>query len=36
MMGQEYSSPVLADGKIYYMSRSGDGFVRPSKPLVRN
>ena len=27
MGGQEYSSPVLADGKIYYLSRSGDGFV---------
>jgi len=27
MMGQDYSSPVLADGKIYYLSRSGDAFV---------
>jgi len=27
MSGQEYSSPVLADGKIYFMSRSSDGFV---------
>ena len=25
--GQDYSSPVLADGKIYFMTRSGDGFV---------
>ncbi len=32
MMGQEYSSPVLADGKIYYMSRSGDGFVYAAGP----
>ena len=27
MMGQDYSSPVLADGKIYFLSRSGDAFV---------
>ena len=26
-MGGEYSSPVLADGKIYFLSRSGDAFV---------
>lgn len=25
--GQDYSSPVLADGKIYFVSRSGDIFV---------
>ena len=24
---QDYSSPVLADGKIYFLSRSGDAFV---------
>ena len=27
MGGQEYSSPVSADGKIYFMSRTGNGFV---------
>jgi outer membrane protein assembly factor BamB len=27
MLGQDYSSPVLADGKIYFLSRSGDAFV---------
>ena len=27
MGGQEYSSPVLADGKIYFLTRSGDAFV---------
>ena len=27
MSGQEYSSPVLANGKIYFMARSGDAFV---------
>ena len=27
MMGQDYSSPVLADGKIYFFSRSGVGYV---------
>jgi outer membrane protein assembly factor BamB len=25
--GQDYSSPVLADGKIYYVTRSGEAFV---------
>jgi outer membrane protein assembly factor BamB len=28
----DYSSPVLADGKIYYLSRSGDGFVFAAGP----
>ena len=27
MGGQDYSSPVLVDGKIYFMTRSGDGIV---------
>jgi hypothetical protein len=27
MAGGDYSSPIAADGKVYYMSRSGDGFV---------
>ena len=27
MGGQDYSSPVLADGKVYYVTRSGDGIV---------
>ena len=27
MGGQDYSSPVLADGKIYYVSRSGTAYV---------
>jgi hypothetical protein len=30
--GQDYSSPVLADGKIYYVSRSGTGYVYPVGP----
>lgn len=25
--GGDYSSPIIADGKIYFVSRSGDGFV---------
>jgi hypothetical protein len=25
--GQDYSSPVIADGKLFYMTRSGDGIV---------
>ncbi len=28
--GQDYSSPVIADGKIYYVTRSGDCFVLKS------
>jgi len=32
MAGQEYSSPVLANGKIYFMSRSGTGFVYDAGP----
>ncbi len=27
MRGQDYSSPVLANGKIYFVSRSGEVFV---------
>jgi outer membrane protein assembly factor BamB len=27
MRGQDYSSPVLGDGKIYYLSRTGEAFV---------
>jgi hypothetical protein len=27
MGGQDYSSPVLADGKIFYLSRSGTAYV---------
>lgn len=38
--GQIYSSPVLADGKLYYVSRCGAAFVlaaRPAfEPLARN
>ena len=26
-MGGDYSSPILADGKIYYIQRSGTAFV---------
>ena len=26
-MGGDYSSPIMADGKIYYVSRNGDAFV---------
>ena len=40
MMGQDYSSPVLADGKIYFLSRSGVGYVysvgEGLKPLAQN
>ena len=25
--GQDYSSPVVADGKLYFIARNGDGFV---------
>jgi outer membrane protein assembly factor BamB len=28
----DYSSPVLADGKIYYVSRSGETFVYATGP----
>ncbi|MBI2924364.1 MAG: PQQ-like beta-propeller repeat protein [Verrucomicrobia bacterium] len=38
--GQIYSSPVLADGKLYYVSRRGSVFVLAAKPtfeqLARN
>jgi outer membrane protein assembly factor BamB len=38
--GQDYSSPVVADGKMYFMSRSGEGFVLKLGPefeqLARN
>ena len=27
MGGQDYSSVVVADGKLYYFTRSGDGIV---------
>ncbi len=40
MMGQDYSSPVLADGKIYFLSRSGVAYVyavgAELKPLAQN
>ena len=40
MRGQDYSSPVLADGKIFYLARSGDAFVYAAgaefKPLAQN
>ena len=25
--GQDYSSPIVADGKVYYLTRSGDAYV---------
>lgn len=38
--GQDYSSPVLADGKIFYVARSGEAFVfgpgPEFKPLGQN
>ncbi len=30
--GQDYSSPVIADGKIYYVTRSGDCYVIKAGP----
>ncbi len=40
MMGQDYSSPVLADGKLYFLARSGVGYVyavgAELKPLAQN
>ena len=27
MRGQDYSSPILVNGKIYFLSRSGEAFV---------
>ena len=30
--GQLYASPVLADGKLYYVGRDGKTFVLPAKP----
>jgi outer membrane protein assembly factor BamB len=30
--GQDYSSPVLADGKIYWLARSGEAFVYSAGP----
>ena len=30
--GQEYSSPVLANGKIYWLARSGEAFVYAAGP----
>ena len=32
MRGQDYSSPVLANGKIYFLSRSGEAFVYATGP----
>jgi hypothetical protein len=32
MRGQDYSSPVLANGKIYFISRSGEAFVYATGP----
>ena len=32
MRGQDYSSPVLANGKIYFLSRSGEAFVYAAGP----
>jgi hypothetical protein len=32
MRGQDYSSPVLADGKIYFLSRSGETYVYTAGP----
>ena len=29
---QMYPSPVLADGKIYYVNRTGTTFIVPAKP----
>lgn len=34
MGGQDYSSPVLADGKIYFLTRSGDGIVLRVGPTL--
>jgi hypothetical protein len=31
---QIYASPVLADGKLYYLTRSGRTFVLPAKPKI--
>ncbi len=40
MMGQDYSSPVLGDGKLYFLARSGTAFVyavgAELKPLAQN
>lgn len=30
--GQDYSSPVVADGKIYYVARNGDAYVLKAGP----
>ena len=39
-MGQDYSSPVLTDGKIYFLARSGVAYVYAAgaelKPLAQN
>jgi hypothetical protein len=35
-MGGDYSSPIMADGKIYYIARNGDAFVlTPGDKLVQ-
>jgi outer membrane protein assembly factor BamB len=33
--GRDYSSPVVADGKIYYVTRSGESFVLALDPQYR-
>jgi hypothetical protein len=30
--GQVYASPVLADGRLYYVGRTGRAFVLPAAP----
>jgi outer membrane protein assembly factor BamB len=32
MRGQDYASPVLANGTIYFLARSGDAFVYATGP----
>jgi outer membrane protein assembly factor BamB len=33
--GQVYASPVLADGKLYYVSRRGGTYVLPARPAFK-
>ena len=35
MRGQDYSSAVLANGKIYFVSRSGEAFVYAVGPQFK-
>jgi outer membrane protein assembly factor BamB len=35
MRGQDYSSPVLAGGKTYFLSRSGEAFVYAAGPTFK-